>query len=247
MFNVILFQPEIPPNTGNVIRLCANTGAQLHLIRPLGFELDDKQLRRAGLDYHEYASMRVYDDLDACLRSLPQVCDARLPHPNGHGNSATPKNETRDARFPLSKSPSLRSPPAHAGERANESLREFHVNGHGMDFSHEDETCRDRFPLPNPPPLGEGENESLRELVSTRRLFAFTTKGSQPYCETAFKPGDAFLFGPESRGLPASILDSLPSEQKLRLPMLPNNRSLNLSNTVAIAVYEAWRQCGFQM
>jgi tRNA (cytidine/uridine-2'-O-)-methyltransferase len=151
MFNVILFQPEIPPNTGNVIRLCANSGAQLHLIRPLGFELDDKQLRRAGLDYHEYASMLVHDNLDNCLQNLP-----------------------------------------------------------------------------------------------ASRLFAFTTKGTHSYHETSFQAGDAFLFGPESRGLPADILASLPAEQKLRLPMLPNNRSLNLSNTVAIAVYEAWRQCGFK-
>src|SRR5487761_2429534 len=180
MFNVILFEPEIPPNTGNVIRLCANTGAQLHLIRPLGFNLDDKQLRRAGLDYHEYASMQVHDDLETCLRSLPEACDVRRTHPN-------------------------------------------------------------------PPPEGEGTNESLRELVVTRRLFAFTTKGSQPYFEIAFQPGDAFLFGPESRGLPATILDSLTTAQKLRLPMLPNNRSLNLSNTVAVAVYEAWRQCGFEI
>jgi tRNA (cytidine/uridine-2'-O-)-methyltransferase len=150
MLNVILFQPEIPPNTGNVIRLCANSGAQLHLIRPLGFELDDKQLRRAGLDYHEYAAMQVHDDLESCLRTLPGS-----------------------------------------------------------------------------------------------RLFAFTTKGSHPYHEVAYQDGDALLFGPESRGLPASILDILPPEHKLRLPMLPNNRSLNLSNTVAIAVYEAWRQCGF--
>ena len=152
MFNVILFQPEIPPNTGNVIRLCANTGARLHLIRPLGFALEDKQLRRAGLDYHEYATMQVYDTLDACLQSLPDS-----------------------------------------------------------------------------------------------RLFAFTTKGSHPYHETVFQTGDAFLFGPESRGLPADILDDLPPERKLRLPMLPNNRSLNLSNTVAVAVYEAWRQYGFEM
>lgn len=152
MFNVILFQPEIPPNTGNIIRLCANSGARLHLIRPLGFEIDDKQLRRAGLDYHEYATMQVHDDLDACLRTLPGS-----------------------------------------------------------------------------------------------RLFAFTTKGSHPYHEVSFQEGDAFLFGPESRGLPADILESLPSEQKLRLPMLPGNRSLNLSNTVAIAVYEAWRQCGFNL
>lgn len=152
MFNVILFQPEIPPNTGNVIRLCANSGSQLHLIRPLGFALEDKQLRRAGLDYHEYANVQVHDDLDTCLLSLPDS-----------------------------------------------------------------------------------------------RLFAFTTKGSHPHHEATFKPGDALLFGPESRGLPASILDALMPAQKLRLPMLPNNRSLNLSNTVAIAVYEAWRQCGFNM
>ena len=150
MFNVILFQPEIPPNTGNIIRLCANTGAQLHLIRPLGFELDDKQLRRAGLDYHEYANVRVYDDLAACLKMLPDA-----------------------------------------------------------------------------------------------RLFAFTTKGVQAYHEVRYQAGDAMLFGPESRGLPADLLESLPPEQRLRLPMLPNNRSLNLSNTVAVAVFEAWRQCGF--
>jgi tRNA (cytidine/uridine-2'-O-)-methyltransferase len=150
MFHVILFQPEIPPNTGNVIRLCANTGAQLHLIRPLGFELDDKQLKRAGLDYHEYATLKVHDDLAACLRTLPDA-----------------------------------------------------------------------------------------------RVFAFTTKGSQPYHSVSFQPGDAFLFGPESRGLPEEVRASLPPEQRLRLPMLPDNRSLNLSNTVAIAVYEAWRQCEF--
>lgn len=150
MFHVILFQPEIPPNTGNVIRLCANTGAQLHLIRPLGFDLDDKQLRRAGLDYHEYATLKVHNSLADCLASLPGV-----------------------------------------------------------------------------------------------RVFAFTTKGSRLYHEAAFQPGDAFLFGPESRGLPEDVRASLPPEQRLRLPMLPDNRSLNLSNSVAVAVYEAWRQCGF--
>ena len=150
MFNVILFQPEIPPNTGNVIRLCANTGAQLHLIRPLGFSLEDKQLRRAGLDYHEYANLHVHDDLAACLQTLPGA-----------------------------------------------------------------------------------------------RLFAYTTKGKQPYHEVCYQAGDALLFGPETRGLPADILASLSPEQCLRMPMLPNNRSLNLSNTVAVAVFEAWRQCGF--
>ncbi len=152
MFNVILFQPEIPPNTGNIIRLCANSGARLHLIRPLGFELDDKQLRRAGLDYHEYATLQVHDSLNDCLLTLPNT-----------------------------------------------------------------------------------------------RLFALTTKGSQPFHEMRFQAGDTFLFGPESRGLPADVLDSLAPTQRLRLPMLPNNRSLNLSNTVAVAVYEAWRQCGFAM
>lgn len=151
MFNVILYQPEIPPNTGNIIRLCANTGARLHLIRPLGFELDDKQLKRAGLDYHEYASLKVHDSLQECLQSLPQA-----------------------------------------------------------------------------------------------RVFAFTTKGSHPFHEVRYLKGDAFLFGPESRGLPGEILESLAPEQRLRLPMLPDNRSLNLSNTVAVAVYEAWRQCGFE-
>ena len=150
MFNVILYQPEIPPNTGNVIRLCANTGSQLHLIRPLGFDLDDRHLRRAGLDYHEYAQVRVHDSLAACLEEL------------------------------------------HAA-----------------------------------------------------RLFAFTTKGAQPYHEARFQPGDAFLFGPESRGLPESLLRDFPAERRLRLPMLPHSRSLNLSNAVAVAVFEAWRQCGF--
>ncbi|MBI1175531.1 MAG: tRNA (uridine(34)/cytosine(34)/5-carboxymethylaminomethyluridine(34)-2'-O)-methyltransferase TrmL [Sideroxydans sp.] len=151
MFHVILYQPEIPPNTGNVIRLCANTGSQLHLIRPLGFELDDKQLRRAGLDYHEYATLRVHDTLAACLETLPP--DARL--------------------------------------------------------------------------------------------YAFTTKATRHYQEAGFREGDALLFGPESRGLPAEILQQFAPQQRLRLPMLPHSRSLNLSNTVAVAVFEAWRQCGF--
>ncbi|MBV4539141.1 tRNA (uridine(34)/cytosine(34)/5-carboxymethylaminomethyluridine(34)-2'-O)-methyltransferase TrmL [Pseudomonas sp. BT-42-2] len=150
MFHVILFQPEIPPNTGNIIRLCANSGCALHLIEPIGFELDDKRLRRAGLDYHEYATLKRHQSLAGCLESLGQP-----------------------------------------------------------------------------------------------RLFAFTTKGSHPFHEVAYQPGDAFLFGPESRGLPAEVLDNLPAEQKLRLPMRPGCRSLNLSNTVAVTVYEAWRQQGF--
>ncbi|TCD23130.1 tRNA (uridine(34)/cytosine(34)/5-carboxymethylaminomethyluridine(34)-2'-O)-methyltransferase TrmL [Pseudomonas sp. IC_126] len=152
MFHVILFQPEIPPNTGNIIRLCANAGCSLHLIEPLGFELDDKRLRRAGLDYHEYAPLQRHADLDSCLASIGQT-----------------------------------------------------------------------------------------------RLFAFTTKGSQPFHQVQFQRGDAFLFGPESRGLPPEIRDAQPYERRLRLPMRPDSRSLNLSNTVAVAVYEAWRQLDFAL
>ena len=151
MFNVILYQPEIPPNTGNIIRLCANTGARLHLIRPLGFDLDDKHMRRAGLDYHEYASLLIHDDLAICLGTLP-----------------------------------------HA------------------------------------------------------RLHAYTTKAARPYHEARYRAGDALLFGPESRGLPQQILDQVPPAQRLRLPMLPHNRSLNLSNAVAVAVFGAWAQLGFK-
>lgn len=150
MLHVVLYQPEIPGNTGNIIRLCANTGVRLHLIRPLGFTLDDSKLKRAGLDYHEWAEMQVHDTLD--------------------------------------------------------------------DF---------------------------RRAVAPSRLFAFTTKGSRPYHDLAIEAGDAFLFGPETRGLPAELLASLPPAQKLRLPMRPESRSLNLSNSVAVVVYEAWRQMGF--
>jgi len=150
MFHVVLFQPEIPPNTGNVIRLCANCGAGLHLIRPLGFELSDKHLRRAGLDYHEYVNVKVYDSLDEFI-----------------------------------------------------------------------------------------------DAVRPGRLFACSTKGRRNYSEVSFRPDDALLFGPETRGLPAEVLARIPAEQVLRIPMLPDNRSLNLSNSVAIMVYEAWRQRGF--
>ena len=150
MFHVILYQPEIPPNTGNIIRLCANTGCQLHLIRPLGFTLEDKQLVRAGLDYHEFAALRVYDTLQDCLSAFDPA-----------------------------------------------------------------------------------------------RVFALTTKGSQPFHAIRYQAGDAFLFGPESRGLPVDVLDQFDTEHRVRLPMLPHSRSLNLSNTVAVAVFEAWRQCGF--
>lgn len=155
MFDVILYQPEIPPNTGNVIRLCANTGARLHLIAPLGFTLEDKQLRRAGLDYHEYASLRMHDSLDAALAEIAQA------------QGAAP------------------------------------------------------------------------------RLFALSTRGRTRHDSPQYRAGDAFLFGPETRGLPQDVLDAVPEQQRLRLPMRPDNRSLNLSNSVAVVVFEAWRQSGF--
>ncbi len=150
MLHVVLFQPEIPPNTGNVIRLCANSGAALHLIRPLGFELDHAKLRRAGLDYHEFATVAAYDDLAAFL---------------------------------------------HA--------------------------------------------------VAPRRLLALSTRGSRRYDSVEYADGDALLFGPETRGLPQDVLDAVDAQHRVRLPMRPGNRSLNLSNAVAIVVYEAWRQLGF--
>lgn len=152
LFHVVLVEPEIPPNTGNVIRLCANTGAQLHLIEPLGFPLDDAKMRRAGLDYHDYATMKVHCDWDAFL----------------------------------------------ASER------------------------------PDP-----------------TRMFALTTHGSTPFAAMAFQPGDVFVFGSETRGLAPALRESFPPSQRIRLPMRPDNRSLNLSNTVAVVVFEAWRQNGF--
>ncbi|WP_067516119.1 tRNA (uridine(34)/cytosine(34)/5-carboxymethylaminomethyluridine(34)-2'-O)-methyltransferase TrmL [Endozoicomonas ascidiicola] len=150
MLDVVLYQPEIPPNTGNIIRLCANTGFRLHLIEPLGFELDDQRLKRAGLDYHEFAELKIHASFDAFFESV---------HPG--------------------------------------------------------------------------------------RVLALSTKGTSNYSDCDFKEGDALIFGPETRGLPADVLESLPREQVLRLPMLPESRSLNLSNTVAVVVYEAWRQMGF--
>jgi tRNA (cytidine/uridine-2'-O-)-methyltransferase len=150
MFHVVLFQPEIPPNTGNIIRLCANTGSHLHLIHPLGFELEDSKLRRAGLDYHEWAEVREYQNLEAFMRE-----------------------------------------------------------------------------------------------VQPARLFALSTRGTRLYDQVRYQSGDTFLFGPETRGLPAELLGSLPAEHVLRLPMRPNVRSLNLSNSVAVVVYEAWRQLAF--
>ena len=150
LFEIVLFQPEIPPNTGNVIRLAANTGCRLHLVRPLGFALEDKQMRRAGLDYHEYADLRVHDD-------WPALCEA----------------------------------------------------------------------------------------LAGRRMFAFSTRASESFAEARFQPGDVFVFGPETRGLPEEVLATFQADRRLRLPMRPGQRSLNLSNTVAVVAFEAWRQNGF--
>lgn len=150
MFHIVLYQPEIPPNTGNIIRLCANTGCHLHLIHPLGFELDDKKLRRAGLDYDEFAQVKNYDSL-------------------------------------------------------NHFMSEF----------------------------GPG------------RIFACSTKGTHTHSDARFEADDAFIFGPETRGLPEEYLNSLPNAHVLRIPMLPNSRSMNLSNSVSVVVYEAWRQLDY--
>jgi tRNA (cytidine/uridine-2'-O-)-methyltransferase len=150
MFHVVLYQPEIPPNTGNVIRLCANSGSTLHLIGPLGFDLGRKAVRRAGLDYEELTAVRQHADLAACLTALRSA-----------------------------------------------------------------------------------------------RVFSIETQGSITYSEAQFRAGDALLFGPETRGLPAAVLAAVPAERQLHIPMQPGNRSLNLSNAVALVVYEAWRQNGF--
>jgi tRNA (cytidine/uridine-2'-O-)-methyltransferase len=151
MFEIILFEPEIPPNTGNIIRLCANTGTRLNLVEPLGFKLDDKQLLRAGLDYHEFAQIRVHPNWKDCLHHFEGV-----------------------------------------------------------------------------------------------RIFALSTKGSVRHDSITYREGDAFLLGPESRGLPENILNSIPGENRIRIPMLPESRSLNLSNSASIMIYEAWRQGGFR-
>ena len=150
MFSVVLYQPEIPPNTGNVIRLCANVGAELHLVEPLGYRWDDRELKRAGLDYHEYTRVQRHADWAAC-----------------------------------------------------------------------------------------------QAVLAGRRMFALTTKASRRHDAPAYRPGDVFVFGPESRGLPDELLAEFTAEHRLRLPMLPDRRSVNLSNAVAVTVYEAWRQQGF--
>lgn len=151
MFHIVLFEPEIPPNTGNIIRLCANTGAQLHVVEPLGFKLEDKQLKRAGLDYHEFSTLKVHQNWDACTTAL-------------------------------------------AG----------------------------------------------------KRLFAITTKGSTRHSKVQFQADDVFVFGPETRGLPDDIRNTFPPDRRLRLPMLAESRSLNLSNSAAVLLYEAWRQVDFK-
>ncbi len=150
MFDVVLYQPEIPPNTGNVVRLCANAGAKLHLIKPLGFSIAAPALKRAGMDYAEFVDVAVHESWQACRAAL------------------------------------------------------------------------------------EG-----------RRMFAMTTRGSGRHDQQGYLPGDVFVFGPESRGLPAEVLEEFAPERRIRLPMLPGNRSINLSNCVAVTVYEAWRQCGY--
>lgn len=151
MFNIVLFQPEIPPNTGNTIRLAANTGCTLHLVKPLGFDLSDAQLRRAGMDYSEIADVKIHDTWEDCVKAL---------------------------------------------------------NG--------------------------------------ARLFALSTRGVTRHDTPDYREGDAFVFGPETKGLPQAMLDALPTEQRIRVPLVPGNRSLNLSNTVALVVYEAWRHLGFE-
>jgi len=150
MFHLIVYQPEIPPNTGNMIRLCANTGAQLHLVHPLGFELSESRVRRAGLDYAEMACVREHADLASCLAALGDP-----------------------------------------------------------------------------------------------RLFALSSKARANYAAQAFLPGDAFLLGPETRGLPQQVLEQVPAPRRLRIPMMPGNRSLNLSNAAAVVLFEAWRQQAF--
>jgi tRNA (cytidine/uridine-2'-O-)-methyltransferase len=150
MIDVLLFEPEIPPNTGNVMRLCVNTGARLHLIAPLGFQLDDAKLRRAGLDYGDWADVSVHASLDVALREL-----------------------------------------------------------------------------------------------APSRVLAFTTRGTRNFSDVRYSNGDALLFGPETRGLPVDVLNTIPADDRIRIPMRPDSRSLNLSNAVAVVVYEAWRQFGF--
>lgn len=184
MFEVILHEPEIPPNTGNIIRLCANSGCRLHLIEPLGFKLEDARLRRAGLDYHEYAGVVVHRDLATCLSSLDTCLETSL----------------------------------------DISLHKQKLEG-DLDI----QTIGARH-------LG---------VQGSRRVFAFSTRGARRHDQISWRAGDALLFGAETRGLPEAVLAGVPEGQRVRLPMRPKNRSLNLSNAVAVAVFEAWRQLDF--
>lgn len=151
MLDIVLYQPEIPPNTGNIVRLCANTGFSLHLIEPLGFDLDEKKVRRAGLDYHEFTKVKKHPDLNSYIQQQQPA-----------------------------------------------------------------------------------------------KIYACTTKGNQFFTDVSYQPGDCLLFGPETRGLPEDLIFSLPPEQRLRIPMVPDSRSMNLSNAVSVFVYESWRQLGFK-
>ncbi|TVS17020.1 MAG: tRNA (cytidine(34)-2'-O)-methyltransferase [Gammaproteobacteria bacterium] len=186
MFEVVLHEPEIPPNTGNIMRLCANTGCRLHLIEPLGFTLDDARLRRAGLDYREYVGVDVHKDLAACLTALGATLDTQATGPGPLDATLDSQEMDREARLGV------------------QSQR------------------------------GAGP-----------RLFAFSTRGTRRHDQVIWQSGDIMLFGAETRGLPASILEQVPTDQRLRLPMRPESRSLNLGNAVAVAIYEAWRQQDF--
>ncbi|NLD68432.1 MAG: tRNA (cytidine(34)-2'-O)-methyltransferase [Limnobacter sp.] len=191
MLNVVLVSPEIPPNTGNVIRLCANTGARLHLVEPLGFSLESAKLRRAGLDYHEFASIRVH-------RSWEALCEAHRLFSPAHPEAMF--DPERDAAAPIRDAADPTRPPNGASQRG------------------------DRLP----------------------RVFALTTTATRSPFDIEFARGDWLVFGCETRGLPAPVLACFAEQQRLRLPMRPGNRSLNLSNAVAVTVFEAWRQFGFE-
>ncbi|MCC5886906.1 MAG: tRNA (cytidine(34)-2'-O)-methyltransferase [Gammaproteobacteria bacterium] len=189
MFEVVLHEPEIPPNTGNIIRLCANSGCRLHLIEPMGFTLDDARLRRAGLDYHEYAGVLVHPDLSACLSFLESQKSTPLDTQKALPDAQTTPLDTQAAREP--------------------------------------------------------KYLDVQNFQGARRVFAFSTRGSQRHDQICWRPGDIMIFGAETRGLPEDVLFALAEGQRVRLPMRPHNRSLNLSNAVAVAVFEAWRQLDF--
>ena len=200
MFNIVLVQPEIPPNTGNVIRLAANTGCALHLVGPLGFAMEDRQLRRAGLDYHEYASVRVYSDWAAFLAQ-----QGGSPH----------------SPCPLPSAAAVHVHPTPLGEG----------RGGGTVDAMGDSTSDATAPHGVSP--------------AAPRMYALTTRGQRAVHDVAFLPGDWLVFGSETSGLPADVRAQFDAQHLLRLPMRQGQRSLNLSNAVAVVVYEAWRQNGF--